>query len=361
MVERVFNFSAGPATLPLEVLEQARDELVNYRDRGMSVMEMSHRSKEVEELVNESETLIKELLGLGQDYQVLFLQGGASLQFAMVPLNFLPQGRTADYLVTGSFAEKAYADAQKIGDARVAVSTKAENHRRLPSPDQIKLSDNPVYVHLTSNNTIYGTQWPTFPELGAPLVADMSSDILSRPFDAGQFALIYAGAQKNLGPAGVTVVIIRKDWLEKVPQTLPSMLRYDLLAKNNSLYNTPPVLAIYMVNLVVKWLKSAGGLSSMETYNRKKAAYLYEAIDNSGGFYAGHALPGYRSLMNVTFRLPSEELEEKFVGEAKKQGLVGLKGHRSVGGIRASIYNAMPQQGCVALAQFMKEFQEQNG
>jgi len=362
VLQRVYNFNPGPATLPLPVLEQVQGELLNYKSTGMSVMEISHRSKEFEEIIFEAEDLVKELLGIGEDYQVLFLQGGASLQFAMVPLNFLSEGMTADYILTGYFAEKAYKEAAKIGKAHIAGSSKDTNYDRIVSMDEIQLSDSPAYVHITSNNTVYGTQWKTFPDFGnIPLVADMSSDIMSYPFDVSKFALIYAGAQKNLGPAGVTLVIIRKDMLEKVPENLPSMLRYDLHAEKRSLYNTPPCFNIYVVNLVLKWIKENGGLKAMKERNEEKASYIYEAIDKSGGFYRGHAKKEYRSTMNVTFRLPNENLEKVFVKEAAENGLVGLKGHRSVGGIRASIYNAMSKEGCLALAEFMNDFAKKHG
>lgn len=362
MTQRVYNFNPGPAILPLEVLEEAQRDLLNYDGTGMSVLEISHRSKQFDAIINEAEALIKELLGLGDTHRVLFLQGGASSQFSMVPLNFLPQGATADYILTGSFAEKAYKEAVKIGNVNVAASSKETNYDRIVDFNDIKLSDSPAYVHITSNNTIFGTQWKSFPDFGdIPLVADMSSDIMSYPFAADKFALIYAGAQKNLGPAGVTVVIIRNDMLEKVPESLPSMLRYDIMAKNNSLYNTAPTFSIYIVNLVLKWVKKNGGLEAMKARNEEKAAMVYDAIDASGGFYKGHAQKDSRSLMNVTFRLPSEDLEKQFVQEAAAQGLVGVKGHRSVGGIRTSIYNAMPKEGCSSLAKFMEEFHKANG
>lgn len=362
MSKRVYNFNPGPATLPLEVLEEAQRDLLNYADTGMSVMEISHRSKEFDAIIVEAESIIKELLHLGDNYRVLFLQGGASTQFSMVPINFLREGQTADYILTGSFAEKAYKEAVKIGNVHVAASSKETNYDRIVDFNDIKLSEAPAYVHITSNNTIFGTQYKAFPDLGdIPLVADMSSDILSYPFAADKFALIYAGAQKNLGPAGVTVVIIRSDMLEKVPETLPSMQSYAVLAKNNSLYNTAPTFSIYMVNLVLKWIKRNGGLEVMQQRNEEKAAIVYEAIDNSDGYYRGHAQKESRSLMNVTFRLPSEDLEKKFIQEAAAANLVGVKGHRSVGGIRASIYNAMPKEGCVALAQFMDSFRKANG
>ena len=361
MTNRVFNFNPGPATLPLSVLEEAQRELLNYKDTGMSVMEISHRSKEYEAINSEAETLLKELLGIPQNYRVLFLQGGASTQFAMVPLNFLPKEAVADYIVTGSFAQKAYEQAVKIGQVNVAADTKADNYTRIPDNNEIKLSKSPAYVHITSNNTIFGTQWKLFPEVGnAPLVADMSSDILSRAFDASKFALIYAGAQKNLGPAGVTIVIIRQDMLEKVPGNLPSMFRYDIHAKKDSLYNTPPSFAVYMVDLVLRWVKENGGITVVEKRNKEKAGYIYDVLDNSRGFYKPHASKDCRSLMNITFRLPNEELEKTFVNEAANQGLKGLKGHREVGGIRASVYNAMPVEGCQKLADFLKAFQQKN-
>lgn len=361
MAERVYNFNPGPATLPLPVLEEIQRDLLDFRGTGMSILEISHRSKEYEAVHEEAEALLKELLEIGDDYRVLFLGSGASMQFDMIPINFLPAGATADYVVTGIFAEKACEEASKIGQVHIAADTKETNHNRTPDMSEIKLSPNPAYVHITSNNTIYGTQWPTLPSFGSvPLVADMSSDILSRRVDSSQMALIYAGAQKNLGPAGVAIVIIRKDMLAKVPSTLPSMLRYDIHAKNNSLYNTPPGFAVYTVLLVLRWLKALGGVDAIEAINKKKAALVYAAIDESNGFYSGHALPEFRSMMNITFRLPNEELEAAFVSEAKKAGLVNLKGHRNVGGMRTSIYNAMPIEGCQKLADFMRDFHKRN-
>ncbi len=362
MTERVYNFSPGPAILPLEVLEEAQRELVNYHDTGMSILEMSHRGKDYEAVQNETETLFKELLNAPGDYQVLFMGGGASAQFAITAMNFLTEGAEADYIVTGSFAAKAQEEAVRIGKANIAATTKDTNFDRLPGMDEIKLSKSPVYVHMTSNNTIYGTQWQEMPDFkGIPLIADMSSDILSRPFDVSKFGLIYAGAQKNLGPAGVTVVLISPEMLAKVNKEIPVIFQYSVFAKNNSLYNTPPTFAIYIINLVLKWIKKNGGLIAMEKRNREKADYIYEAIDNSNGFYKGHSQKKFRSLMNVTFRLPNEELESLFVSEAKKANLVGIKGHRSVGGMRASIYNAMPMEGCKLLAELMKDFAKKNG
>ena len=360
-MERIFNFNAGPATLPLAVLEEAQSELLNYKGTGMSVMENSHRTKEYEAINSEAEALVKELLSVPENYRVLFLQGGASTQFAAVPMNLVSADSHADYILTGAWAEKAYKEASKFVNTNVVASTKEENYTRIPRPDEIKVSQGPAYVHLCSNNTIFGTQWQSFPDLGdVSLVADMSSDLMSRRFDVSKFALIYAGAQKNLGPAGVTVVIIRKDLLEGIPTSIPSMLRYDIHAKNDSLYNTPPSFSVYMVNLVLRWLKNNGGLEAAEKRNAQKAALIYDAIDHSEGFYKGHALKDSRSLMNITFRLPSEELEKTFAAEATKQGMIGLKGHRSVGGIRASVYNAMSLEGCTALVNFMKDFQSKN-
>jgi phosphoserine aminotransferase len=362
MTERVYNFFPGPATLPLEVLEEAQREFLNFRNTGMSVLEISHRGKDYEEVHNETESLFKEILNAPDDYRVLFMGGGASTQFALVALNFLTQGTEADYIVTGSFAQKAQEEAARIGKANIAATTEDTNFNRLPKKDEIKLSKAPVYIHMTSNNTIYGTQWQEMPTFeGIPLVADMSSDILSRPFDVTKFGLIYAGAQKNLGPAGVTVVLISPDLLNKANKNLPVIFQYGTFAKNNSLYNTPPSFTIYLINLVLKWVKRNGGLSAMAERNREKAKYIYDAIDNSNGFYRGHAQKECRSLMNVTFRLPSEELEAAFVSEAKKANLIGVKGHRSVGGMRASIYNAMPLEGCKRLAELMVDFAKKNG
>jgi phosphoserine aminotransferase len=354
-----YNFNAGPAVLPRPVLEQARAELLDYHGAGMSILEMSHRSAHYEAINAEAQARLQHLLGLDNMYRVLFLQGGASTQFAMAPLNFLPAGGVADYILTGSFAEKARDEAARLGQVHIAGSTKEERYRRLPRQDELAFSDAPAYVHLTSNNTIYGTQWPTFPDAGnRPLVADMSSDILSRPFDAARFALIYAGAQKNLGPAGVTVVIARQDFIDHAPnaQALPTMLRYATFAASNSLYNTPPVFAVYLLNLVLGWIETEGGLTALAERNERKARLLYDAIDARPEFYRGHAAPASRSRMNVTFRLPDEALEKTFIQEAQAAGFIGLAGHRSVGGIRVSIYNALDPAGCAALAAFMADF-----
>jgi phosphoserine aminotransferase len=358
----VYNFNAGPAMLPPAVLEQAQAELRDYQGSGMSIMEMSHRSKEYEAVNAQAEATFKRLLGVGAGYRVLFLQGGASTQFAMLPMNFLPPGAAADYLMTGAWAEKAYEEAAALGKPRIAASTKGDGYRRVPRADEIDLSPAPAYVHLTSNETIQGVQWDTFPDAGdRPLVADMSSDILSRPFDASKFSLIYAGAQKNLGPSGVTAVLLRESWLAKANKGAPTMLRYETHVKNNSLYNTPPAFGVYVLNLVLQWIEKTGGLPALAERNARKAQLVYEAIDRSGGFYRGHAAPGSRSRMNVTFRLPNEALEKQFLAESQKAGMVGLAGHRSVGGIRASLYNALGVEACQALASLLDDFARRNG
>lgn len=358
----VYNFNAGPAILPPTVLSQAQEELRDFAGTGISVMETSHRSKEFEAINNEVEARFKALLGIESGYRVLLLQGGASTQFAMIPLNFLAADAVADYIVTGVWAEKARDEAQKIGKVHIAADTAADKHNRIPTQAELQFSENPAYVHLTTNNTIYGTQWQTIPETnGVPIVADMSSDIFSRPFDASKFGLVYAGAQKNLGPSGVTVVLIREDWLDKGAKNVPTMLRYSTHAKNSSLYNTPPTFGVYMLNLVLGWIQEQGGLAGMAEYNTRKANIVYSAIDNSGGFYRGHAVADSRSQMNVTFNLPNQELEKQFLAETKAQGMLGLPGHRSVGGVRASIYNAMSIEGVEALASFMAHFAAKHG
>lgn len=361
MAERIFNFSPGPAVLPLEALQEAQAELLNYRDTGMSILEMSHRSKQFEEIIHGAENSLKELLEIPENYRILFIGMGATGQFDMIPMNYLTEGRTADYLITGSFANKAYKEAVKVGNVHVAGSTKDENFTRVLKQEEIQLSENPAYVHLCSNNTIEGTQWKEFPDCGnIPLIADMSSDILSKKIDVSKFGLIYAGAQKNLGPAGAAVVIIREDLIAQSNENLPTMLRFDTYAKNDSLYNTPPVFTIYLVNLMLNWVKAQGGLEVIEKRNEEKASWIYDVIDNSNGFYKGHAEVDSRSLMNITFRLPSEELEKEFIQQAAILGLNGLKGHREIGGIRASIYNAMPIEGCQKLADFMTGFMKNN-
>lgn len=366
---KILNFNAGPAMLPPPVLEQVQAEVRDYQGRGMSIMEMSHRSKEFEAINSQAEATFKRLLGVGDDYRVIFVQGGASTQFAMVPMNFLPPGKTANFLMTGAWAEKAFDEAVALGKVHVAATTKEDGYRRVPRADEIKLSPDVAYVHITSNETIQGTQWPSFPDVGDRLlIADMSSDIMSRPFDASRFALIYAGAQKNLGPSGVTAVLLRESklsytaWLAHSPDKhAPTMLRYATHVKSNSLYNTPPSFGVYVLNLVLGWIEKLGGLKAMAERNERKAAALYGAIDAGGGFYRGHAVPESRSRMNVTFRLPSEALEKKFLAEALAAGMVGLAGHRSVGGIRASIYNAVSPEMCQTLASFMGAFAKRNG
>ena len=359
-MSRIYNFSAGPAILPEEVLVEAQSQLVDYQGSGMSIMEMSHRGKEYMAVQAEAEANIRKLLNIGDDYTVLFLANGASGQFAMVPMNLLGEGQVADYTNCGSWGKKAIKEAKFVGKVNVAADSSAEKPARMPNADELKWSEGAAYAHITSNETIEGIRWVDFPKTSAPLVADMSSDIFSRPFDINQFGLVYAGAQKNMGPAGVTLVIIRKDLVERVNEKIPLILRYKTHADNDSMYNTPPCFPIYMVMLVTRWLLGKGGLAAMEQANEAKAAVLYNAIDATD-FYRGTAAPGSRSTMNVTFRLPSEELEEKFIKEAAAKGLKGLKGHRSVGGIRASIYNAFPAAGVDALVAFMKQFEQANG
>lgn len=362
MSKQIYNFYPGPAVIFREVLEQAQAELLDFEGTGMSVMELSHRSKTFEAVINEAISNIKQLMGLGDDYDVLFIQGGASLQFSMIPLNFLQPNTVANYIDTGSFANKAAKEGAKLGDTHICFSGKEESYRRIPTMDEISISENAAYVHVTSNNTIYGTQWQTLPTFhNVPLVCDMSSDIMGRPVEAKNFDLIYAGAQKNLGPSGVTVVILKKSFLERAQAVPASMLSYDTFAKNNSLYNTPPCFSIYLVNLTCRHLLANGGVESQYDRNKQKAANLYDAIDKSDGFYRGHAEKGSRSLMNITLRLGDEELEKRFVSEAEAEGFIGVKGHRSVGGLRLSIYNAMPMAGTEALAQFMDEFCRKNG
>jgi phosphoserine aminotransferase len=359
--ERIFNFSAGPAVLPVSVLERAQSELVSLPGMGMSILEVSHRSKIFEDVLARAEADIRQLANVPANYRVLFLQGGASLQFAMVPMNLLLERTTADYLVTGAWSAKAVDEAKKFGNVHVVATTKAEQFTRIPRVEEIALTPGAAYVHMTSNNTIYGTEWKALPDVGdIPLVSDTSSDMFSRPIDITRHALIYAGAQKNMGPAGVTVVIIREDLLARSSAALPVMLSYAVHAQHGSMYNTPPVFAIYMLGLVMQWLIGQGGLEATAAVNERKAGKLYAEIDRTG-FYRGTAQKNSRSLMNVTFRLPSEDLEKRFVADAEGAGLDGLKGHRSVGGIRASIYNAFPEAGIDALVDFMKDFERRNG
>ena len=360
-INRTFNFNAGPSALPLAALQQAQSELLDFRGAGMSILEMSHRGKEYEAVHNQSIALLKELLAVPDDYDILLLQGGASLQFAMIPMNFLAAGGRAGYVLTGVWAEKALDEAERMGDAYVVATSKPGNYSSIPAAGELKHDGSSSYVHITSNNTIYGTQWQDLPDTGSvPLIADMSSDILSRPFDVGKFSLIYAGAQKNLGPSGVTVVIVKKDFLALANSGVPTMLRYSTFAKDNSLYNTPPTFSIYLMGLVLTWVKEQGGLAEVTRRNEEKAGLIYDAIDASRGFYSGHAVPAARSRMNITFRLPTAELEKKFLAEAKQAGFVGLAGHRLVGGCRASAYNAVPLEACQALRQLMIKFQQEN-
>jgi phosphoserine aminotransferase len=361
MSERIYNFSAGPAVLPLSVLERAQRELLSLPGVGMSVMEISHRSKTFDEIIGCAESGVRELLRLPNNYHILFLQGGASLQFSMVPMNLLARGSSADYIVTGSWGKKAVKEAKRSGQVNIAANMADGGFTRIPEATEINLDANAAYLHITTNETIEGVQWKREPEVGAvPLVADASSDILSHPIAVEKYALIYAGAQKNIGPSGVTLVILRDDLLRLIPEGLHTMLDYRIHVENRSLYNTPNTWGIYIISLVCEWLKEKGGLEGMYRENEKKAKLLYDAIDSTG-FYRGHADADSRSIMNVTFRLPSEDLEKKFASEATAQGLDGLKGHRSVGGIRASIYNAFPQEGVAALVSFMQEFEKKNG
>ncbi|HEU4386765.1 MAG TPA: 3-phosphoserine/phosphohydroxythreonine transaminase, partial [Blastocatellia bacterium] len=345
MTNRVFNFSAGPAVLPLPVLEQVQRDLLSLPGVGISILEISHRSKTFEAIIQTAEADLRKLAGIPDNYHVLFLQGGASMQFSMVPMNLLPPEGKADYILTGSWSKKAMKEAQKVGKVNVAGSTESENFARIPTQDELKLDAGAAYVHITTNNTLFGTEWKQDPDVGdVPLVADASSDIFSKPVNVARYGLIYAGAQKNLGPAGATLLIIRDDLLSRSPNNLPTMLDYNTHAKEKSLYNTPATFAIYIIGLVAKWIIEQGGLKEMAKRNEEKAKALYDVLDSSS-FYRGHARPESRSLMNVTFRLPGEDLEKQFVSEATKAGLDGLKGHRSVGGIRASLYNAFPRAG----------------
>ena len=358
---RVFNFSAGPAVLPIPVLEEAQRDLIALPGVGMSVMEISHRSKTFEDLMHKAQDDIRALAGIPANYKILMLQGGASLQFSMVPMNLLGAGQTADYIDSGSWADKAAKEAKKVGKVNIAASTKGDNYSRLPTAGETKLTPGAAYVHMTSNNTIEGTQWHSLPDAGgAPLVSDTSSDMFSHPIDVSRHALIYAGAQKNLGPSGVTLVIIREDLLTRPADTLPTMLNYKVQAENDSLYNTPNTFGIYILGLTMKWLRAQGGLDAIAKVNERKAGKLYSEIDRTG-FYRGTAKKEDRSRMNVTFRLATEELEKTFVKESTAAGFDGLKGHRSVGGMRASIYNAFPEEGVDALVSFMREFERKHG
>jgi phosphoserine aminotransferase len=359
--DRIHNFSAGPAALPESVLRKAQEAIWNVAGSGIGVMEHSHRGKVFDRIIAEAEADCRALAGIPDNYRVLFLQGGASLQFAMVPMNLLSSDRTADYLLTGVWSQKAVKEAKPIGKVHIAASSEATNFDRIPKAGEISYSQSPVYVHITTNNTIFGTQWrsePTVPR-GVPLVADTSSDMYSRPIDVRKYGIIYAGAQKNLGPSGVVLVIIRDDLIEAGAKNLPTMLQYRTHSAENSLYNTPPTFGIYFMGEVFKWIQSQGGLAAMAEHNQAKARLLYDYLDSSE-FFRGTAQPDSRSLMNVCFRAPTEELETRFISEATKRGLDGLKGHRSVGGMRASIYNACPREAVEALVKFMKEFERAN-
>ena len=364
-MKRIFNFSAGPCTLPLEALQQAQEQFVDYQGLGMSLIEMSHRSKTVEAVHNEALSLLRELLSVPESHEILLLGGGATLQFAMVPMNLLAPGasggKAADYTNTGAWAKKAIVDAKLFGKVNVIFDDKAGNYSTLPDPASVRASEGAAYLHLTSNETIGGVQWKSFPKVGVPLVCDMSSDFMSRPVPVDRFGLIYAGAQKNVGPAGLAIVIISKDMLSKCPDNLPAYLGYKGHVENNSMLNTPPVFQIWMVKLVLQWLKGQGGLAWAQRAAEERSGHLYDAIQRNGEFYRCPVDARYRSTMNVVWRLPSEELEEKFIKEAKAAGFDGLKGHRSVGGCRASIYNAMPIEGTKQLGQFMDQFAGKHG
>jgi phosphoserine aminotransferase len=360
MSSRIFNFSAGPATLPLPVLEEAQRDLVSLPGLGMSVMEISHRSKTFEGILATAEANLRTLGGVPDHYKVLFLQGGASLQFSMVPMNLMAGG-TADYIVTGEWSKKAVKEAKKVGTVNIAATTAEGNFKRVPKASELALTKGAAYVHMTSNNTIFGTQFHDVPDTGdVPLVNDASSDIFSRPIDVSKFGVVYAGAQKNLGPSGVTIAIVRDDLLARSADTLPSMLNYKTIADGGSMFNTPPAFGIYIRGLVLKWLAALGGLAAVQAVNERKAKALYDELDRSA-FWTTHADHDSRSLMNVTFKLPNEELDKQFAKDATAAGLDGLKGHRSVGGMRASIYNAFPEAGVAALVQFMREFERTRG
>lgn len=361
MEKRIYNFSAGPAILPEDVLKEAQEDLFVLPGVGMSILEISHRSKKFDEIHAAAKNDLKTLFNLSDDYQLLFLQGGASLQFSMVPLNLMPPKNKADYIVTGTWSKKAVKEAKRVGAVNIAATTESENFKRIPKPEEIKLDPDAAYVHFTSNNTIFGTEWQNEPETGnVPLICDASSDILSRKINVNKYGLIYAGAQKNMGPSGVTFVIIRKDLIERSGDSLHTMLSYKTHAENDSLYNTPSVFGIYIIGLIAKWMLKNGGVDAMSKLNTEKAQLLYKCLDESAGYYKGHADKDSRSNMNITWRLPSEDLEKKLISEATKAGFDGLKGHRSVGGLRASIYNAFPKKGVEDLVEFLNDFKTKN-
>ncbi len=361
-MSRKFNFNPGPSTLPLSVLEKVRDEFVDYKGKGFSLIEASHRGKDYEDVHNTAITLMKSMLKLPDNYKVLFLGGGATFQFSMIPHNFLSKDKSCDFLVTGEWSKKAQADAKKLGKVNLVYDGAADKYTKLPSVSSLKFDSNAAYVHMTSNETIHGNQWNEWPDTGkVPLIVDMSSDIMSRRIPVEKMAMIYAGAQKNLGPAGAAVVIIRDDMLTKCPDSVTAYLNYKLHADNNSLYNTPPVFSIYVIKLVMEWLNEKGGLTAMEKEVDQKAANIYAAIDSSGGFYTCPVAKNCRSKMNVVYKLPNEELEKQFLDQATAQGMIGLKGHRALGGCRASLYNALPLEATVALANFMNDFAKKHG
>lgn len=361
MEKRIYNFSAGPAILPEAVLKKAQEDLFMLPGVGMSILEISHRSKTFDAILQSAKAGLKQLLDIPDNYDILFLQGGASLQFSMVPMNLMPPVNKADYIVTGVWSKKAVKEAKRVGTVNTVYTAEATNFNHVPKQSDLSFDPEAAYVHYTSNNTIYGTQFDYIPETGnLPLICDMSSDILYKKIDVSKFALIYAGAQKNIGPSGVTLVIIRKDLLERSTDTLPTMLNYKTHTENDSMFNTPNTFGIYIIDLVAKYLLENGGLDAMYATNVKKANTLYNCLDNSNGFFKAHALPGSRSLMNVTFNLPTPELEKQLISEATAAGFDGLKGHRSVGGLRASIYNAFPLKGVEDLVAFMEEFRKKN-
>lgn len=357
--KRVFNFSAGPSTLPVSVLEKAAKQMLNYEDSGMSVMEMSHRSSSYLDIFEKTKNLLKKVMNVPDDYKIVFIQGGATQQFSMVPLNLLKNGK-ADYIITGSFSKKAATEAKKYGEINIAYDGSENNYKHIPTQEELKLDPQASYVHLCANNTIYGTEWKYVPDTnGVPIIADMSSNILSKPIDVSKYGMIYAGAQKNMGIAGLGVAIIKEELLRKVPDSTPVLLDYQLMIDNDSMYNTPPAYAIYILGLVLEWIDNLGGLEVIEKMNIKKAELLYDYLDSSD-FYICHSDKDNRSLMNVTFTTPNKDLDAKFVKESIAAGMTNLKGHRSVGGIRASIYNAMPIEGVEKLIEFMKEFESNN-
>lgn len=361
MEKRIYNFSAGPCTLPEPVMLEAQKDFYSYKGEGLSVMEMSHRSKSYDEIITSAEDDLRKLLSVNDDYAVLFLQGGATLQFSMLALNLMPPANNADYIVTGSWSKKAVTEAKRVGEVNVAATSAESNFNFIPKQEALNLTPDASYVHFTSNNTIFGTEFKVEPEVGnVPLVCDASSNILSKPIDVNKYGLIYAGAQKNMGPAGAALVVVKKALLDRAPEDLHTYLNYNIHAEKGSMYNTPPTYTIYIMGLVYKWLLNLGGLKEMQKINEAKAKMLYYSIDNSDGYYTGSAALEDRSFMNVTFNMQKEELEKKFIAEAAEKGFSGLKGHRSVGGIRASIYNAFPTKGVEDLVQFMQDFKAAN-